>query len=750
MKLPARNSTAAPEFPLKVYPPFVASLVIVAAIAVYCLQPGWFVRIDLMIYDWLLPLRAEKTVTASPEIVIVDIDEASTKEFGQWPWPRHHIASLIDSLTAYEAGAIGLDILFVESDRMSPARLRESLPRGRNLSFHYSFAPDSFSDYDRMLADSFDQSAAAREESDQGRVVIAAYALAAREGGQSPPSPAHAILVRESAGNTDWKSFVPGSAEAILPLPVLRAAADIGFINADVDVDGVTRTIPLVYRFGGHIYPSMSVSVLMSYFGAGGFVLQSGQYGLESIQVADFSARISPQGKLMIPFAGGRGTYTYVSAVDVINRSAAREKLEGNIVLVGSTLTALADIRSTPRDATHPGVEIHAAAIDALLTGNAIIIPQHARTVQVVLVCLAALPLVMFYLRRPFLHGAAAVLALALIIGLPVCFFSRGVFVSPLYGFLAWAALCVFGVLLWLLRFRLQWREEERKKRMLSRYSSAEVARKITESPEDLAIGKRQVVSIMFSDIRGFTGLSKKLLPEVVVSILNRYFKIMLDLVEEHSGTTDKLIGDALMAYWNAPNEMPGHYIEAIKAALAMQEALPEFNEVMEKEMNLAPMRVSIGVHTGEAFSGNMGTEDFATYTLIGDNVNLTSRLAGLSSQYETGIVVSEDIKTLCGEAFSFRRLDTVIVLGRDDLPVTIYEPMHREEAELREEELAMWDEARDKYAAGEFEEAKRSLAILRETWPETRLYEVFAKRVDNFLQNPPDSWSGIWKSAEK
>ena len=749
MKFSAIKKASLSGLPPKALLFLVAPFVIFAAVAGVVVQPKFFAGTDLMIYDRLLPFRAEKTITANPEIIIVDIDEASTKAFGQWPWPRHHIASLIDRLTDYRVGAIGLDILFVEADRTSPARLAESLPRDRALSFRYSFAPEKFSDYDRMLAASLERHSALREDADQGRAVIAAFALGSSEGGASPPPPVHAFFVRNQGGITDWKSLMPASEEAVLPLPVLGAVADIGFINADVDIDGITRKIPLVYRFGEHIYPAMSVSVLMSYFGSGAFMLQSGPYGLEAIDFAGISARISPDGRLLIPFVGGRGTYTYVSAVDVINGTLPREKLEGSIVLVGSTLTALADIRATPRDPTHPGVEIQAAAIDTLLTGNAIVIPHFAWIWQMAFVVLAGMPLVLFCLKRPVLHAVTAAVVLAVMVVLSICFFRAGFFISALYGAMAWVTLSIFGGLLWLLRYRAQWREEERKKRMLSRYSSAKVVETITESTEDLAMGRNQEVSIMFSDIRGFTAMSKDMQPEKVVDMLNRYFKEMLDLVEKHSGTTDKLIGDALMAYWNAPGAVPGHYIKAVAAAIDMQEELAGFNET-QKEMNQQPIRVSIGVHMGDAFSGNMGSEDFATYTVIGDSVNLASRLASLSSQYETGIVVSEAVKNKCGDVFFFQYLDRATVKGRDDLPVTIYTPMRPEEAKKRSAELALWDRAREHYAAGDFEAARESLVILCRNHPETGLYGVFAKRVDNYLQNPPEEWKDIFAATEK
>jgi len=319
--------------------------------------------------------------------------------------------------------------------------------------------------------------------------------------------------------------------------------------------------------------------------------------------------------------------------------------------------------------------------------------------------------------------------------------FSQGLFLSPLYGVLTVAAL---GAFLLLVRF---WQEEQQKRTLrgiFSRYVAPEVVNSITRTTGDLLAGEERELSVMFTDIRGFTSLSETLTPQEVVTLLNRYFTPMTALVRNHYGTLDKFIGDALMAYWNAPLDVPDHPVKAVETALAMQEALPALNERLLAELNLE-VRIGVGVHTGRAFVGNMGTADFANYTVIGDNVNLASRLEGLCAQYGVGLVVSGETKDACGEAFAFQRLDTIRVKGRTQ-SVTIYLPLRREEAENRREELTAWENAWESYAAGDFKAADTRLAPLCEQFPETKLYAVYADRVFHLLGNPPSFWNGIWQ----
>ena len=721
----------------RAFPLLLAGLCVTALmLCVYISRPAMLLRLDFAVYDLLLPLRAAKT--PSPVPVIIDLDEASLAEYGQWPWPRYLVADLLDALTAYGVAAVGLDIMFSEADRSSPERVRERLRKDKKLDFTYSGVPEAFRDNDRVLAEALERNPA----------VLAAYASFAGKGAEEPGAADMGLIERESPEGIAWRELLPQAKGAVLPLPVLRGRAPLGFFNAGPDPDGIVREIPLLLRVGESIQPALSLRTLMRGLGLRNLTLFSGPNGLEGLALGKVcSFALSAQGMLRIPFIGPRRTYPYYSAADVLAGRVSAQELQGRVAFVGTSLAGLADIRATPYDPTCPGVEVHAAALDAMLTGNAIGIPPWTPAAQSGIIALAGiLSTLVFGFARPrvYLPVAAALIGGAVLLSRHL--FAQGNFLSPLYGVLTIAAL---GAFLLLVRF---W-QEEKQKRMLratfSRYVSPEVVKRVTRTAADLMAGEERELSVMFTDIRGFTSLSERLTPQEVVSLLNRYFTPMTALVRKHAGTLDKFIGDALMAYWNAPLDVPDHAVKAVESALAMQEALPAFNAGLREELGLE-LRIGVGVHTGKAFVGNMGTADFINYTLIGDNVNLASRLEGLCPQYGAGIVISEETRQACGESFAYQCLDSIRVKGKTR-PVTIYQPLRREEAGQKAEELAAWEKARKLYSAGDFEAALAALSPLCKAFPETKLYAVFEERLRHLLEQPPlQPWDGVWTGTSK
>ena len=701
----------------------------------YIGQPSLLARLDLKVYDLLLPLRAAPQ--PSPVPAIIDLDEASIAEYGQWPWPRYLVADLLDALSAYGVTAIGLDIMFAEADRSSPERVREALQRDKKLNFAYSGIPPEFHDYDSILAQALQKNPA----------VLGAYASFAEGSGILPPPPSTGVIEREQPNAAPWRQYMPEAKDAILPLPSLLGRAPLGFLNAGQDMDGTVRELPLVVRMGENIYPSLSLRSLMLSLGLRNLTLETGQYGLEAVRLRNMpSLPVSPQGMLRIPFIGPRKTYPYYSAADVLGRRVPPELLQGRVAFVGTSLVGLADLRATPYDPACPGVEVHAAALDAMLAGNAIVIPAWTPLAQAGIILLAGLLATLaFGFVQPYVYLPAAAALMGATVQASRHLFGQGIFLSPLYGVLTVAAL---GAFLLLTRFWQAERQRRRLRGIFSRYVSPEVVSRVTRTAGDLLAGEERTVTIMFSDIRGFTALSESLNPQEVVTLLNRYFAPMTSLVRQHAGTLDKFIGDALMAYWNAPLDVPEHPVRAVETALTMQETIPILNEQLRADMN-REIRIGIGVHTGAAFVGNMGTADFINYTLIGDNVNLASRLEGLCPQYGVGVVVSGETREACGETLAFQRLDTIRVKGKTK-PVAVYLPLRREDAEMRREELDAWKETLDIYNAGDFASADARLTALCNAFPETKLYALFADRVLHLLRHTPSFWNGIWTGTHK
>ncbi|MDR1243487.1 MAG: adenylate/guanylate cyclase domain-containing protein [Deltaproteobacteria bacterium] len=717
--------------------------VILGMMILYIAQPLPIARLDLKIYDSLLPLRAAPE--PSPVPVIIDLDEASLREYGQWPWPRYLVADLLEALNGYGVAAIGLDIMFAEPDRSSPERLRESLRRDRDAGLNLDGLPPGLRDFDQLLADTLRQSPA----------ILGFYARFDGTAGDVKMPASVTCIEQMSANAIPLERSLQSAGNAVPPLPVLRDKAPLGFINVAPDGDGIVRKAPLVIRVGEVVYPSLALRSLMLALGSKNLILRSGPYGLESIRVGQRTVPSVPpippisvdaKGAVYLPFFGPRKSYPYISAADVLRKNAPPAALQGRIAFVGTSAPGLLDIRATPLDPVYPGVEIHAAVVDAILTGNAVGVPSWTPAAQILGIFVSGLAaMLIFGFARPRIYLPVAAALVAAAVALSRHFFSRGLFLSPLYVVIT---ITLMGACLVFLRF---WQEERQKlilRNAFSRYVSPEIVKRITKLRGNLFAGEERELSILFTDIRGFTSLSEKLSPQQIVLLLNRYFTPMTALVREHSGTMDKFIGDALMAFWNAPLDVPGHPALAVSVAMAMQEKLLALNGELQAEFGVE-LRIGAGIHTGPVYVGNMGSAELVNYTLIGDNVNLASRLEGLCPGYGVGVVVSGETRAGCAGSFVFQYLDTIRVKGKSQ-PVSVYAPMRPEAGDARREELLAWDKACGFYRSGEFANAAAAFAGLCEQFPQAGLYAAYRERAQTLVQNPPEHWDGIWTATSK
>ncbi|MDR1350918.1 MAG: adenylate/guanylate cyclase domain-containing protein [Zoogloeaceae bacterium] len=644
--------------------------VIVGMTLLYIAQPALISRLDLKIYDALLPLRAAPAPLSVAEdsteslMVIIDIDEASLVAHGQWPWPRYRLADLIDALNRYQVAAIGVDILFTEADRTSPAEMRAALQREHGLNLRFSGLPAQLQDYDRRFAESLAQAPAVLGM--YGRFDSPSQTEAA------PPDSGIRVIARSHPDDPPFEAQLPVLSSIRQPHKPLRDAAPSGFINVAPDWDGIVRQAPLLMRIGENFYPSLALRTLMRALEIENVIVESGVDGVSAVRVGDYRVPVSSNGMMHIPFIGPRKTYAYISAHDILTGALPPDALRGRIAFIGTSAPGLLDIRATPLDPIYPGVEIHAAVLDAILTQNAISIPFWTPFLQCLgILCIGLIAAVAFGMARPRVYLPLALCLVAAVIFGARALYAQGLFVSPLYIVLTIVAQ---GASLLFLRF---WQEEKQKlvlRNAFSHYVSPEIVKRITKARGDLLAGEERELSILFTDIRGFTSISEQLTPQQIVALLNRYFTPMTALVLEESGTVDKFIGDALMAFWNAPLDVPNHAIRAVSAALAMQETLTRLSVELHAEFGVT-IAIGAGVHTGPAYVGNMGSADTINYTLIGDNVNLASRLEELCPQYGVPVIVSEATKAQCGDHFAFKFLDTLKVKGKQQ-PVSIYQPL--------------------------------------------------------------------------
>ncbi len=702
--------------------------------ALYIFQPHLLQQMDRKVYDAYLHMRAGGEPSPTP--AIVDIDEASLAAYGQWPWPRYLMARLVGILTVNGAASVGLDILLSEEDRSSPVQIRAHLKRDMGVDMGFTGLPNELHDNDLLLAEIFKNSPS----------VLGMYFRFATDSAPPPPPPGPGVAVHEAPGAPPVRARLLNAPDVVLPLPPFLEAAPVGSINMAPDGDGIVRRVPMVVRYGDTLYAGLSLRTLMRGLGVSTMILRSGQDGLESVRVGKYDIPVTPEGDFAVPFRGGRGVYPYFSAGDILEGKVPPEEIRGRVFFIGTSAAGLMDIRATPFAGVYPGVEVHASVVDAVLSRRFVIVPPWSPGMQILLIFGGGLVSALaFGFARPTLYlPLGGALAGGAIYGAGRLFLG-GMFLSPLYVLLTilTEAVCILP-----LRF---WQEERRKmelRRAFARYVAPEVVDRIVQRGEDVFAGEERELSIMFTDVRGFTSLSEKLSPRQVVTLLNRYFTPMTALVRGSGGTLDKFIGDAIMAFWNAPLDVDDHPAKAVETGIAMRETLHTLNSALEEEFGVR-LNMGVGINTGLAYVGNMGSAELLDYTAIGDNVNLASRLEGLCSQYGVGLVISGAVVERCGDRFRFRFIDMLRVKGKTR-PVPVYTAMRLEEGRARAEELAAYDEAVEHYRAGNFATARGAFAALCVSCPDQAIYAVYEERCARLCADPPAEWDGVWTLTKK
>lgn len=713
-----------------------------AMLGLYEAEPVLLTRVDLRIYDVLLRNAPERE--PSPVPVIIDIDEKSLAEFGQWPWPRYLLADLLTELNKNGVASVGFDIIFSEKDNTSPSQLHDHLQKYKSVDIKFSDLPDDLYDNDQLFAQALQSSPA----------VLGFFAnqLEQTEGMKLPATVTVIEREKKHGAGIPYSTYMPSTSNAAFPLPILYQNASVAFVNVDPDADGIIRRAALFLKVGDRVYPTLSLRALMEALGVKRITAHTDDKGFYGFTIGKLNISVDQDGGMYIPFIGPRGTYPYISASDVLNRKVTRAQIEGKIAFIGTSAGGLLDIRATPFDHVYPGVETHAALIDAILANKPMVAPKRIivpgfwfNLQDTYLFASGVISTIAFGFASPRIYVPVAAALIGSAVMISKTFFDKGTFFSPLYVVMTVALLAVV-----LLVFRF-WQEESQKRVLrnaFSRYVSPEVVKRISNLQGDLFSGEEKNLSILFTDIRGFTSISEKLSPNQTVDLLNRYFTPMTGIVRNSEGTLDKFIGDALMAFWNAPLDVSEHAVKAVSAAIDMQEKLAVLREELYKEFGIN-IYIGAGINTGSVYVGNMGSDDLVNYTLIGDNVNLASRLEGLSSQYGVGVVISEETKNACGEVYDYQYLDIIRAKGKTQ-PVRIFTPVKKEDAQNRQEELALWNRACAFYLDGDFKSAIEHLAILNRKMPDKKLYSIYLERAVQLEKEPPEEWDGIWTWLSK
>lgn len=708
---------------------FPGAAILAAALVIFLLPifPNLNARLNNVVYDAWLRFGAEK-----PEYlkaVTVDIDEPSLKKVGQLPWPRTILSDLVSILLTQGVAAVGLDIWLTEPDRSSPIAVDDQLEKNFGINLDLSKLPVLTLDNDRY----FRNTVAGKP------VVLGAYATFSGPEDLPSPMPEPVKIIAEPPDAGDAAARITA---LIPPLPILAAAAPTGLLNVSLEGDGIVRSIPLLARAKDDYYVALALRALMVAKGVDELKLEKDGNALY-LYLKDIEIPLENDGSFRPLYYGPAGTIRGFSAADVLEGKIGREELAGKIVFIGTAAHTIANERSTPFDPVVPEAEIHATIAENILSGHGMRTSAINSPAQICLVVVSALIAAAFfrYFTLPTYAIASAVLVSLYVYVSWLCF-QNGVFFSPV-GVIT--ALLLTAVMILPFRYRREQADRKKLRRAFARYVSPEVVTRIIGGGEELLKGQQKEVTIMFTDVRDFTSIAEKLTPQMLVSLLNRYFTPMTACVTSRGGTLDKFIGDALMAFWNAPLDVEEHPRKAVQAALDMHGALAKLRPDLLSEFGV-DIRMGIGLNCGLAHVGNMGSDDLLDYTCVGENVNLASRLEGVCKRYGVNTVVSASVQKACDTVFPFLPLDKIRVKGSAK-PLKIYSPLLEE---LDPGALKAWRSALNDYFGGVFVGAAENFMRAAENPLLTKACDLFISRCEYLKNFRPKDWDGAWTFKEK
>jgi adenylate cyclase len=703
-------------------------------------------RAEAWLYDaWLMrtaPARADDRVA------ILDIDEASLKSVGRWPWSRDTMTALAEQLfDRYGVAAVGFDVVFAETDTSSGLDTLKQLAQ-RDLAGSRDFQAAL-----EQLAPRLDYDARFAQALADRPVSLGYYFLPEGYGDATS-----GMLPAPSLAADAFAPLQPGSPPPTgygANLPAFQEAAQgAGFFNMRADEDGTARQMALVSPYGAGYYLALSASTLRLAFGGDEALagvdrqaVAGRQYVSPWLEVGGIRVPLSADGTVHVPYRAG-SPFSYVSAGEVLAGKTPPEQLEGRIVLVGSTAPGLADLRVTPFSSTFPGVEIHAHLIAGMLDGDIRVTPPWADDARLAAVLLLGSLLLAVLLRfGPSIGLATTLVLLALLLAAYNAAWSRYWVVpmaAPMLTLLGLYALnTAYG-------FFAATRSKRQITKLFGQYVPPELAVEMSRDPAHYTMeGQSRDMTVLFSDIRGFTNFSEKLPPTELAEVLNAYLSTMTRVVQQHQGTIDKYIGDAIMAFWNAPVDLTDHATRAVATALDMQAALSQLNREFAAR-GWPEVKIGVGVNTGRMSVGNMGSEFRMSYTVMGDAVNLGSRLEGITKQYGVGILATQPTVE-ADPLHAFMKIDDVRVKGKET-PVAIYEPLGPKDGlpEAVRQNAVEFEAAYARYQAQDWDAAESALRGLNARAPRP-LYDIYLERIAHFREAPPPAdWDGVFVYTTK
>ena len=692
--------------------------------------------------------RVEPRVPAPLPITIVDLDDESLAAYGQWPWPRSLLADLVNNLMAMGAGVIGFDIVFSEPDRLSPDRVAESL-RGIDDDARQALAklPANDALFAQTIA--------------RARVVLG-QSMTSRPQATTSAEKARKTQVAELGGDPRPRIYAYlGITRNLAELEA--AAAGLGIFTIKPEIDGIVRRVPMIVRYGDDVYPTLALDMLRVATGQNAIAVKSDRAGINSILIQ------TPGGGITIPTdAAGRAWVNYaphdrgryVSAKDVLAGTVPAGRLRGHFVLVGTSAIGLQDLRTTPVDDAMPGVEIHAQLLETILSEAYLYRPSYAITVELVVLIAMSVLMTVTISRVGAAWGlfAGGALVGALLAGSWYLYVERGVLLGVAY--IAVGSFILYSIV----TYRNYVREQAERRQVrtaFSQYMSPALVARLAEHPEALMLGgEMRDMTLLFCDIRGFTGISElyKSDPQGLTRLINRFLTPMTDLIMARRGTIDKYMGDCIMAFWNAPLDDDAHARNACVSALAMIEGIKTLNRDLRDEAErdgrrFIPINIGIGINTGECCVGNMGSSQRFDYSVLGDDVNLASRLEGQSKTYGVEIVIGENTLKQAGDIAAIE-LDLIRVKGKNEA-VRIFGLLGENAANTGAEfeDLNGYHSAMiSAYRRQRWFQARQMINECRQlNGGLDALYDLYEARIDEYQENPPDrDWDGVYVATSK
>jgi adenylate cyclase len=720
-------------------------LLLFALVPLRILDPPPLQEVRLRTFDFYQNLRPRQTM--SRPVIIVDIDEASLKDIGQWPWPRTIVADLVTQLTQLGAVAIGFDVIFAEPDRMSPSIAATSF---RNLDEETRDKLRTLPSNDEVLAQAIRRS----------RVVVGQV-------GSATPAPRSesdsALQTGFAVRGPDPGRFLVTFAGLLRNVPVIEeAAAGRGVFSIRPEPDGIVRRVPIVMRAQGSMVPSLSMELLRVVTNSGAILVRTDQAGVQSVAVPGLQVPTDQNGRFWVHF-NRHDPARYISAKDVVQGRVPRDRVEGKLVLIGTSAAGLLDVKTTPVSAAMPGVEVQAQVLESALTKSLLTYPNYAIGAELLVAVLVGLAIIIVapILRASIVIALGAVVVAALIGASWYLYSQYNLLIDFTYPLMS--SLFVYLTLIFVNYFKEQ-KQRQQIRAAFGFYLSPALVEQLARSPEKLVLGgEERKMTILFGDVRGFTTISEhyKHDPQGLTRLMNRFLTPLTNAIIERNGTIDKYIGDAIMAFWNAPLDDPQQEINACEAALEMLARADKLNQDFKREADqnggtYMPLRIGIGLNTGPCVVGNMGSDFRFNYSVLGDTVNVASRLEARTKDYRLPIVIGAQTEQQAKEKFATMEIDRIQVKGKTE-PETVFTVLGHAELhqdsnfqELRKLTAGMLTYYREQ----DWTRALERIEICRkaaERFGIGALYDMYAERIEAFRRDPPPpDWNGVYEAESK